>query len=139
MLCSDSALSGVAGVYNAVEIVGEPIGNVMFYGQGAGAGATASAVVGDLVQIMCTGVNYAEPTWVKSDEGLSDFGDFKSRNYIALTGAKPAAVEKAFGTLQVITDKDELAFVTDEHSEKEVEAAIKALKDVKIKSRIRLI
>ena len=51
MLPKDSPLAGVSGVYNAVEIIAEPLGNIMLYGQGAGAGATASAVVGDLLPL----------------------------------------------------------------------------------------
>ena len=58
---SDMPLYGVKGVYNAVEIIADPLGNVMFYGQGAGAGATASAVVGDLMQVMCAGAHARSP------------------------------------------------------------------------------
>ncbi len=47
----DHPLAGVNGVHNAVLIAGEPLGEVMFYGPGAGAGATASAVVADLINI----------------------------------------------------------------------------------------
>ena len=41
LLENSSPLSTVSGVYNAIEVIGDPIGNVVFYGQGAGAGATA--------------------------------------------------------------------------------------------------
>ncbi len=44
-------LASVNGVNNAVLIEGEPIGQVMLYGPGAGEGPTASAVVSDLVAI----------------------------------------------------------------------------------------
>ncbi|AFY62612.1 homoserine dehydrogenase [Synechococcus sp. PCC 6312] len=47
----DHPLASVNGVHNAVLISGEPLGEVMFYGPGAGAGATASAVVADLINI----------------------------------------------------------------------------------------
>ncbi|MDG2990439.1 homoserine dehydrogenase [Candidatus Synechococcus calcipolaris G9] len=47
----DHPLAGVNGVYNAVLLEGEPLGQVMFYGPGAGAGPTASAVVADLINI----------------------------------------------------------------------------------------
>jgi homoserine dehydrogenase len=45
-------LAGVNGVYNAILVEGEPLGQVMFFGPGAGAGATASAVVSDLMAIV---------------------------------------------------------------------------------------
>jgi len=44
-------LASVNGVYNAILVEGEPIGQVMFYGRGAGAGPTASAVVSDILNI----------------------------------------------------------------------------------------
>ncbi|HLO49277.1 MAG TPA: homoserine dehydrogenase [Kamptonema sp.] len=44
-------LASINGVYNAILIEGEPIGQVMFYGRGAGAGPTASAVVSDIMNI----------------------------------------------------------------------------------------
>ena len=42
-------MASVNGVYNAVYITGEPIGDVMFFGQGAGEGATSSAVMGNII------------------------------------------------------------------------------------------
>ncbi|MCL1462862.1 homoserine dehydrogenase [Argonema galeatum] len=44
-------LASISGVYNAIFVEGEPIGQVMFYGRGAGAGPTASAVVSDIINI----------------------------------------------------------------------------------------
>ncbi|VEP13135.1 Homoserine dehydrogenase [Hyella patelloides LEGE 07179] len=45
-------LSNINDVYNAVLVEGEPLGQVMFFGPGAGKGATASAVVSDIVNIV---------------------------------------------------------------------------------------
>jgi homoserine dehydrogenase len=44
-------LASVNQVYNAILVEGEPIGQVMFFGPGAGAGPTASAVVSDILNI----------------------------------------------------------------------------------------
>ena len=44
-------LASIDGVNNAILVEGDPIGQVMFYGPGAGGGATASAVVSDLMNI----------------------------------------------------------------------------------------
>jgi homoserine dehydrogenase len=44
-------LASVSDVYNAILVEGEPIGQVMFFGPGAGAGPTASAVVSDVLNI----------------------------------------------------------------------------------------
>ena len=48
----DHPLANINDVYNAVLIEGEPLGQVMFFGPGAGKGATASAVVSDIVNIV---------------------------------------------------------------------------------------
>lgn len=48
----DHPLASVNGVYNAILIQGEPLGQVMFYGPGAGSGPTASAVVADIMNIV---------------------------------------------------------------------------------------
>jgi homoserine dehydrogenase len=48
----DRPLATVNGVYNAILVEGEPLGQVMLFGPGAGAGATASAVVSDLLAIV---------------------------------------------------------------------------------------
>ena len=45
-------LASINDVYNAILVEGEPIGQVMFFGRGAGAGPTASAVVSDLLNIV---------------------------------------------------------------------------------------
>lgn len=44
-------LASVNGVNNAILVEGSPVGQVMFYGPGAGAGPTASAVVSDMLNI----------------------------------------------------------------------------------------
>lgn len=45
-------LAGVSNEFNAVYITGDMVGELMFYGRGAGALPTGSAVCGDILQIM---------------------------------------------------------------------------------------
>lgn len=45
-------LASINDVYNAILVEGEPLGQVMFFGPGAGAGPTASAVVADILNIV---------------------------------------------------------------------------------------
>ena len=138
MLPDSTPLSTVSGVYNAVEVVGEPIGNVMFYGQGAGAGATASAVVGDLMQIMRSGRNCAQPYMVKSLDGVCDFEDFEAQQYIALCGVGAEQVREVFGNVQIISEGEEIAFITKAMREGDVKKKLGTL-GAELKSRIRLI
>jgi homoserine dehydrogenase len=51
MLLKAHPLANVSGVYNALWLHGDFVGDVMFSGRGAGSDATASAVIGDLVDI----------------------------------------------------------------------------------------
>ncbi|NDG75637.1 MAG: homoserine dehydrogenase [Synechococcaceae bacterium WB8_1B_136] len=51
LLPKEHPLAGVHGVNNAILVEGDPVGRVMFYGPGAGAGPTASAVVADILNI----------------------------------------------------------------------------------------
>ncbi len=44
-------LANVDGVYNAVSVEGDLVGRILFYGRGAGAGPTSSAVVADIIDI----------------------------------------------------------------------------------------
>jgi homoserine dehydrogenase len=44
-------LASVNDVYNAILLEGQPLGQVMFFGPGAGSGPTASAVVSDIINV----------------------------------------------------------------------------------------
>ena len=48
---SSSPLAKVNGVYNAIHLVGDAVGDVVLYGKGAGSLPTASAVVSDIIDI----------------------------------------------------------------------------------------
>ncbi|WP_267384768.1 homoserine dehydrogenase [Cyanobacterium sp. uoEpiScrs1] len=78
-------LANVDEVNNAILVEGDPLGQVMFYGPGAGSGATASAVVSDIMNIVailkssnhtqtidpllsCTHQHYCKITPIKSIE-----------------------------------------------------------------------
>lgn len=51
MISKNKMLSKVDGVMNAISIVGDALGESLYYGAGAGGLATASAVVADLIDI----------------------------------------------------------------------------------------
>jgi len=52
MISSSSMIAKVDGVMNAVSVVGDKVGETMYYGAGAGGDATASAVISDIVDIV---------------------------------------------------------------------------------------
>ena len=51
---NEHPLSGVSNEFNAIYVTGNAVGEVMFYGKGAGALPTGSAVVGDIIAIAKT-------------------------------------------------------------------------------------
>ncbi|NEU76197.1 homoserine dehydrogenase [Hassallia byssoidea VB512170] len=52
LLPKEHPLASINGVYNAILVEGEPLKQVMFFGPGAGAGATASAVSSDILNLV---------------------------------------------------------------------------------------
>ncbi len=52
MIPKESMIAKVDGVMNAVTVVGDRVGETMYYGPGAGGDATASAVISDIVDIV---------------------------------------------------------------------------------------
>jgi homoserine dehydrogenase len=44
-------LANVSGVYNAIYVTGDAVGETMFFGEGAGSLPAASAVVGDVIEV----------------------------------------------------------------------------------------
>ena len=97
----DHLLSSVNGVFNGAYLVGDIVGPVMMYGPGAGMMPTASAVVGDCIDII---ENMEKPviygpveTSVKS---ISDITDLKSKYYLRLlTEDKPGVLHEISGIL----------------------------------------
>ena len=139
LLPAESPLSTVNGVYNAVEVVADPLGNVMFYGQGAGAGATASAVVGDLLPIIAYGsLNPIVPGFNRVDYPASDaFCDFVSKKYIALPLDAEKKARKEWADAEIILG-DECVVITNPESEKETDKKLETI-GVACLSKIRFL
>ena len=53
MVPADAPIAAVEGVFNGIVTEGDFVGTTVLEGRGAGAGPTASAVVGDLIDIAC--------------------------------------------------------------------------------------
>jgi homoserine dehydrogenase len=97
-------LAGVHGVNNAILVEGEPVGQVMFFGPGAGAGPTASAVVADILNIAGirrVGGNGVDPLLAASSWRrcrLVDGSGTHHRNYVRLRTRDEAGVIGKIGT-----------------------------------------
>ena len=64
----ENPLSGVEDVFNAITVKGDAVGDVMFYGRGAGKAPTASAVVADVIDIAKHMQSKNFVGWTLSDE-----------------------------------------------------------------------
>lgn len=51
MIPTNHQLATVNGVFNAIYVVGDFVGETMFFGEGAGAGPAAAAVMGDVLEV----------------------------------------------------------------------------------------
>jgi homoserine dehydrogenase len=140
MISADEPLSGVSGVFNAVEIMGDPINRIMFYGPGAGAGPTASAVVGDLMQVMRSGTQIKAPEMKRGYCPL-DFDSFRSKSYIALENVNEEIVSSVFGKVDFISIGGEISFVSGEMCEAECNERLDIINahGGVLKSKIRLL
>jgi homoserine dehydrogenase len=81
-------LASVRDVFNAVFIEGEHVGELMFLGRGAGGDPTASAVVGDIVEIarnMQTGARSVGCTCYHSDARIRSSSEMRVRYYVVLS------------------------------------------------------
>lgn len=91
----DHMLAKVDGVYNAVEVTGSQVGQVLFHGMGAGRGPTTSAVVGDLIDIGRKLQANQPPVPVIETEQpfpVQRIDDLETRYYIRLNVADQAGV-----------------------------------------------
>jgi len=61
-------LASVSGVFNAIAVRGDVVGDTLFYGRGAGQDPTASSVLGDLVEAACALENAPRCYGFKSHE-----------------------------------------------------------------------
>ncbi len=79
----ESPLSSVNDVFNGVVVSGNAVGDVMFYGRGAGKMATASAVAADIIDIVSSRPRAFNDFWSESgDHLLADSDLVSSRWYV---------------------------------------------------------
>ena len=102
---SDRPLAGVEGVFNAIQIRGNAVGETMFYGRGAGKLPTASAVVGDIVDCLLHNDKRRNIHWEASRPGeVADFSQLKMRWFVRSEAAR-GAVEAALGPVEYVPGK----------------------------------
>ncbi|MDO8567272.1 MAG: homoserine dehydrogenase, partial [Dehalococcoidales bacterium] len=95
LIPEDSLLAKVDGVYNAILVEGDLVGKVLFYGEGAGARPTSSAVVADVVSSarkVILGIG-TKSTWkVDSGKRIKPMADIIARFYLRMNVADSPGV-----------------------------------------------
>ena len=119
MVRRSDQLAGVDDVFNAVKVEGDMLGEVLFYGKGAGKLPTASAVVADAIDAMKEGVKiHSSLFWqpAKPIEGYYPAGDagewYLRAEKTSDMEALPGAVQVADGAFTVpnLTPDEVIAF-----------------------------
>jgi len=144
---SGSQLAAVGDVFNGVLINGDNVGDVFFYGPGAGKLPTASAVVADIIDCANHDQKRKLLGWGPEQEGfVADYREVPNEYYVRLKVAEPEVAQEeirsAFGKIYLLARSGayntELAFITGEFTENEVRAKIDSLTSAKLKSLIRV-
>lgn len=88
ILKKEHPLSSIDDVFNGILVKGDALGDVMFYGRGAGSLPTASAVVSDVIDIAKHKNKHIILGWTESDDGyLKDADEQSFRFYVRLSGS----------------------------------------------------
>lgn len=109
-------LAGVNDVFNAVLMQGDMLGDVVFYGKGAGKLPTASAVVADVIDALKEGVKVHDSLFWKPAEKPE--GLLEDRNtypwYLRVTGVAAVLLPSVAGAGHVVfEDNGEAAYLVD--------------------------
>ena len=126
MLYPDHPLYNVNDVFNAICVTGNMLGDVMFYGKGAGKEATASAVVSDVVDaVKHMNVNVMT-IWEDEKQEVAPMDEMKNRFFVRIGAGEKAKAEDLFEEVTPVDGgiADEFGFLTGTMTEKEFNETI---------------
>ena len=123
----DHLLASVGGVMNACVVRGSAVGEVMFYGPGAGKRPTASAVAGDIVDAAQHQAYRKDTDLGRPGGALEPEAALVSRWYVRAED-EPDAIASAFlGAAPVYGTSRECGFITEAMNRPALEAALSKL------------
>lgn len=104
ILKKEHPLGGIDDVFNGILIKGDALGDVMFYGRGAGSLPTASAVVSDVIDIVKHKNKHIILGWTAGEDGyLKDSSEQAFRFYVRLSGSQNDSAKFCREGFNVIT------------------------------------
>jgi homoserine dehydrogenase len=143
-------LAGVRGAFNAVFVEGEHAGELMLYGRGAGGAPTASAVLGDVLEVAGNRlVGRTAPEQRRSPVRIRPIDDLEAQYYLTIDVAdRPgvlSAVASLFGEHGVsirsmeqvgLAAEARLVFITHLAREADIQATLGGLRELEAVERI---
>ena len=138
-------LASVNGVFNAIYVVGDEVGETMFFGEGAGSGPAASSVVGDLIEVarhMAFRETITQPVWDSENLPIRSMDELITSYYLRLSVPDRPGVlattaqvfaENGVSIYSMIQrgvhdDSAELCYVTHKAQESAIQATIEGIK-----------
>jgi homoserine dehydrogenase len=143
MIKANHPLYSVNDVFNGIFVKGNVLGDVMFYGSGAGKLPTASAVVADIVDAAKHLGKNIWTIWSSKKLELTDVNKVQHRFFIRVAGDSDLVKEKVaklFGNVEVVSANGiqrEYAFITPSISEQELKEKKAEVDDVLSIIRVR--
>ena len=144
MIDAKNPLYSVNGVFNAIFIHGNVLGDAMFYGSGAGKLPTASAVVADVVDCAKNKGRNIMMSWSEKKLDLLQIDDVKSRFFVRVSGhaaERQSEIEELFGKAEIVAVpslSEEFAFITGEITEQEYREKAEKLDGIQSRIRARI-
>ena len=144
MIDAKNPLYSVNGVFNAIFIHGNVLGDAMFYGSGAGKLPTASAVVADVVDCAKNKGRNIMMSWSEEKLNLLQIDDVKSRFFVRISGhaaERQSEIEELFGKVEIVAVPslpEEFAFITGEITEQEYREKAEKLDGIQSRIRARI-
>lgn len=126
-------LAGVDDVFNAVMVKGDMLGDVVFYGKGAGKLPTASAVVADVVDALKHGVRVHDSLfWQPAEPAEGMLTDpAPAAYYVRVAGIAPAVTEAIYGYGKIVSEHyDGCSYFVERADEKALTEAERKVKAV---------
>ena len=139
---NESMLSGVSGVFNACLVRGDMTGDVLMYGKGAGKLATASAVVGDIIDCASNDKERKFFGWAQEKKDfIASYLENETAFYVRAIDADKNEIENTFGKVEYLRREnhpaEEIAFVTPVMKESDFNNKLSQLK-INLISTIRI-
>jgi len=136
MIGSESPLSAVKDVFNAIFVHSNMLDDSMYYGRGAGKLATASAVVGDVIEVAKNPGKHLPILWSANKATVSDKDALAQKYFVRMQGSVDAckkSVEDAFGAVEYVCLENctsEFGFVTAVMAEKDYKAKAEKFENI---------